>query len=222
MNPERFFAVRDEAGALDRLLLLRAERTTCSSTASACAPTSTGRGLGLDFFRAGPRVRARALPAALVRLYVAAFNERAIKVYERAGFRETGRHVRTFERWGDVEFVDDGRAALIEIAPEVREARRGRRARDDARRARLSARRGRRGRPRVGARVREAGAMPATIGVLDGSVRVGLTRGRARALRRVRVARSGRATSRRPPCRAPSARRPSAARSPSAAPRASP
>lgn len=26
--------------------------------------------------------------------------------YERAGFVEVGRHVRQFERWGDVEFVD--------------------------------------------------------------------------------------------------------------------
>ena len=37
---------------------------------------------------------------------MAAFNERAIKVYERAGFRITGRHVRVFARWGDVEFVE--------------------------------------------------------------------------------------------------------------------
>jgi hypothetical protein len=27
-------------------------------------------------------------------------------VYEQAGFRETGRHVRTFARWGDLEFVE--------------------------------------------------------------------------------------------------------------------
>jgi RimJ/RimL family protein N-acetyltransferase len=41
-----------------------------------------------------------------VRLYVAAFNERAITVYERAGFRETGRHARSFPKFGDVEFVE--------------------------------------------------------------------------------------------------------------------
>jgi hypothetical protein len=39
-------------------------------------------------------------------LSVAAFNARAISVYGRAGVRETGRHIRTFERFGDVEFVD--------------------------------------------------------------------------------------------------------------------
>jgi RimJ/RimL family protein N-acetyltransferase len=53
---------------------------------------------------------------------VAAFNERAIRVYARAGFRETGRKLRSFPRWGEVEFVDmelreDLRSAADDRAP---------------------------------------------------------------------------------------------------------
>jgi hypothetical protein len=43
-------------------------------------------------------------------LDVAEFNERAICVYERVGFRRTGSRVRFFEGWGDVHFVDMERA----------------------------------------------------------------------------------------------------------------
>jgi RimJ/RimL family protein N-acetyltransferase len=39
-------------------------------------------------------------------LAVAAFNSRAVAVYERAGFEITGQHVRTFARFGAVEFLD--------------------------------------------------------------------------------------------------------------------
>ena len=103
-NPERFFAARDDGGeligfyyyepvgaALDYGLGLR--------------PDLTGRALGLDFFRSGLEFGREQYRPSLIRLHVAAFNERAIKVYERAGFREVGRHVRSFERWGDVEFI---------------------------------------------------------------------------------------------------------------------
>jgi hypothetical protein len=38
-------------------------------------------------------------------LHVATFNERARRVYERAGFRVVSSHVRTFERRGEVPFV---------------------------------------------------------------------------------------------------------------------
>jgi RimJ/RimL family protein N-acetyltransferase len=104
LNPERFFAARDDGGeligfyyyepvgaALDYGLGLR--------------PDLTGQALGLDFFRSGLEFARERYRPGLIRLHVAAFNERAIKVYERAGFREVGRHVRTFERWGDVEFI---------------------------------------------------------------------------------------------------------------------
>ena len=104
LNPERHFVVRDDDGesigfyyfelngdVLDYGLGLR--------------PDLTGRALGLDFFRSGLEFGRERYRPRLIRLHVAAFNERAIKVYERAGFREVGRHVRTFERWGEVEFM---------------------------------------------------------------------------------------------------------------------
>lgn len=69
-------------------------------------PDLTGRGRGLAFFEEGLAFARARFDARRIILNVAAFNQRAIKVYEHAGFRETGRHVRSFERWGDVEFVE--------------------------------------------------------------------------------------------------------------------
>lgn len=39
------------------------------------------------------------------RLFVTVWNERAIRLYERLGFREVGRETRTFERFGAQEFI---------------------------------------------------------------------------------------------------------------------
>ena len=74
-------------------------------------PDLTGRGLGLGFLLAGIDFGRRRFGLSRLILNVAAFNERAIKVYEEAGFRETGRHTRQFDRWGDVEFVEMEQAA---------------------------------------------------------------------------------------------------------------
>ena len=102
---ERYFVLRDDEGALRGFYYFE-QRGETLVYGLGLRPDLVGRRLGLDFFRAGVRfARTRYSPARIV-LAVAAFNERAIKVYERAGFRETGRHVRSFERWGDVEFVD--------------------------------------------------------------------------------------------------------------------
>jgi len=54
-------------------------------------PGLTGRGLGESFVRACLRFAAAALGAQSYTLAVAAFNRRAITVYERAGFQETER-----------------------------------------------------------------------------------------------------------------------------------
>jgi ribosomal-protein-alanine N-acetyltransferase len=104
-NPERYFAARDDDGGLAGFYYFEPKGDVLEYGLG-LRPDLTGHGLGSEFFRAGLEFgRARYEPARVV-LSVAAFNERAIKVYECAGFLETGRHVRTFVRWGDVEFVD--------------------------------------------------------------------------------------------------------------------
>ncbi len=104
-NPERYFAALDEDGALCGYFYFEPKGNVLEYGLG-LRPDLTGRALGLEFFRAGLEFGRERYRPALVRLYVAAFNERAIKVYERAGFHETGRHTRTFARWGDVEFVN--------------------------------------------------------------------------------------------------------------------
>jgi RimJ/RimL family protein N-acetyltransferase len=103
-NPERYFIARDEGVPIGFYYF--EPKDDALEYGLGLRPDLTGRGLGLEFFREGLEFgRERYLPGR-VRLFVAAFNERAIKVYERAGFRETGRHMRTFTHWGEVEFVN--------------------------------------------------------------------------------------------------------------------
>jgi RimJ/RimL family protein N-acetyltransferase len=104
-NPERYFAARDDDGTLVGFFYFE-PKDDVLEYGLGLRPGLTGRGLGLDFFRTGLEFGRERYRAARVRLFVAAFNERAIKVYERAGFRETGRHMRKFARWGEVEFVN--------------------------------------------------------------------------------------------------------------------
>jgi RimJ/RimL family protein N-acetyltransferase len=104
LNPERYFAVHDDDDVLIGFLYFEPKGDVLEYGLG-LRPDLTGKGLGLDFFRAGLEFGRELYRPSLIRLFVAAFNERAITVYEHAGFRETGRHVRTFARWGDVEFV---------------------------------------------------------------------------------------------------------------------
>ena len=104
-DPERFFSAFDEAGSLVGHYYFEPQGPLLVYGLG-LRPDLTGRGLGPEFFRAGLEFgRARFRPGRIV-LAVAAFNERAIKVYERAGFEVIGRHVRTFSWCGDVEFID--------------------------------------------------------------------------------------------------------------------
>lgn len=105
LNPERFYAALDENGALVGNFYFE-EKGDALEVGLGLRPDLVGHGLGLAFVRAGVEFGRERFHPARVILNVASFNERAIKVYERAGFRETGRHVRSFERFGDVEFIE--------------------------------------------------------------------------------------------------------------------
>lgn len=68
-------------------------------------PDLCGRGLGEGFTRLGIDLIRRLHGPVRITLAVAAFNARAITVYERCGFGVTGRHVR-HTSGDDWEFVD--------------------------------------------------------------------------------------------------------------------
>ena len=110
-------------------------------------PDLTGRGLAQPFIEAGLEYARREWRPRTFRLWVASWNERALRAYRRAGFHEVRRGEES--RFVEMERPRDPRRRRSARGAGLR--RRRRRARDDARRARLPARRGRRGRARVGA-----------------------------------------------------------------------
>ncbi|MGM7682557.1 GNAT family N-acetyltransferase [Cytobacillus sp. Hm23] len=67
-------------------------------------PELTGHGLGLDFLRAGLNYAKKKSKPQKITLSVAIFNERAIKVYKKAGFVE-GRTFEQITNGGLFEFI---------------------------------------------------------------------------------------------------------------------
>ena len=103
-NPERFWEARDEAGELVGFYYFERRGPTVKYGLG-LRPELTGSGHGLDFVRAGVEfARKRFRPRRIV-LEVFAFNERAVTVYERAGFQVTGQRRQTY-RGRDVETID--------------------------------------------------------------------------------------------------------------------
>ena len=109
-NPERFFEVRDQHEALAGFYYFEPQPPQLW-IGLGLRPDLTGRGLGRAFFARGLTFgRERYEPERVV-LDVAAFNLRARRVYESAGFRVVSSYTTSFDRFGAVDFVvmtDDG------------------------------------------------------------------------------------------------------------------
>jgi ribosomal-protein-alanine N-acetyltransferase len=104
LNPERFFAAVDEHGDVVGFYYFE-EKPPDLDYGLGLRPDLTGQGRGAEFFLAGLEFAHARYRPRRVFLHVAAFNERARTVYERAGFRVVSSHVRSFDRFGDVPFL---------------------------------------------------------------------------------------------------------------------
>jgi RimJ/RimL family protein N-acetyltransferase len=103
LNPERYFEARDGDSVIGFYYF--EPKPPDLDYGLGLRPDLAGRGLGLEFFLDGLAFARKSYQPRRVFLHVAEFNERARLVYERAGFRVVSRHVRTFERFGDVPFL---------------------------------------------------------------------------------------------------------------------
>ncbi|MGN6561378.1 MAG: GNAT family N-acetyltransferase [Thermomicrobiales bacterium] len=106
---ETYFAATDEAGGLVGYWQVRTQGET-AEIGLGLRPDLTGRGLGLSFLQAGLAFTSARWPAKQFSLAVAIFNERAICVYQRAGFQATGRFWQS-TNGGRYEFIRMIRAA---------------------------------------------------------------------------------------------------------------
>jgi ribosomal-protein-alanine N-acetyltransferase len=104
-NPERFLALRGDDGSLIGFYYFEADGDALFYGLG-LRPDLTGRGLGESFVRVGLDYALTHFGPRRVVLDVAAFNQRAFRVYRGVGFVETGRHPARFDGYGDVEFID--------------------------------------------------------------------------------------------------------------------
>jgi ribosomal-protein-alanine N-acetyltransferase len=113
LNPagwgETYFAVTDEFGDLVGFWQVQTQGET-AEIGLGLRPDLTGRGLGLSFEQAGLAFTGTRWPVTQFSLAVAAFNQRAIRVYERAGFQPSG-HFWQATNDGQHEFIRMVRAA---------------------------------------------------------------------------------------------------------------
>jgi ribosomal-protein-alanine N-acetyltransferase len=121
LDPQRrgddFYAADGEDGRLAGYFQLKPEPEQVE-LGLALRPELCGRGLGQGFTQAGIDLIRKVHGDRPITLAVAAFNARAITVYERCGFAVTGRHTR-YTAGRDWEFVDMelGRAGVGSAPP---------------------------------------------------------------------------------------------------------
>jgi len=110
LRGEAYWAAEDDAGALVGYFSFKPKEEGALEIGLGLRPDLTGQGLGGSFLAAGVEFgRERYAPALFV-LSVATFNERAIKVYERAGFARDRVYMHR-TNGGDWEFVEMSRPA---------------------------------------------------------------------------------------------------------------
>jgi ribosomal-protein-alanine N-acetyltransferase len=110
LRGEAYWAVKDDAGDLVGHFSFKPKDERTIEIGLGLRPDLTGRGLGASFLSAGlDFARDRFQPDRFV-LSVATFNERAIKVYERAGFARVRVYMH-FTAGREWEFVEMTRAA---------------------------------------------------------------------------------------------------------------
>ena len=105
-----YWAVRDDADELIGNFSFKPKDEATVEIGLGLRPDLTGRGLGSSFLAAGlDFAREQFAPARFV-LSVASFNERAIKVYERAGFARQRVYMHS-TNGGEWEFLEMSRPA---------------------------------------------------------------------------------------------------------------
>jgi [ribosomal protein S18]-alanine N-acetyltransferase len=108
LRGEAYWAVRDETDELVGYFSFKPKDEQTVEIGLGLRPDLTGRGLGGSFLAAGLEfARTRFEPARFV-LSVATFNERAIKVYERAGFSRERTYMHS-TNGGEWEFLEMSR-----------------------------------------------------------------------------------------------------------------
>jgi ribosomal-protein-alanine N-acetyltransferase len=113
MDPQRrenvYFAAVDADGSLIGFFCFSQDGSTVE-LGLGLRPDLTGKGLGLSFLEAGLQFARERFSVRAFRLSVAAFNQRAIKVYAKAGFKP-GRTYKNHTNGGVYDFLEMTREA---------------------------------------------------------------------------------------------------------------